>query len=59
MQIYLDNVLAFDSGDLVTSFLPVDLDVSGASEMRLVVSHSGDNANGTHASWVDAHLTLP
>lgn len=60
MQVYLDDVLAFDSGDLVYSeFAPVDLDVNGVSEMRLVVSYTGASSNGAHASWVDAHLTLP
>lgn len=59
MKVYLDEVLAFDSGDLVTTWAPVDLDVSGVSEMRLVVSYTGASSNGAHASWVDAHLTLP
>jgi len=58
MRVYLDDVLAYNSGDLGTSkFSPVDLDVSDASEMRLVVSHTGESANGAHASWIDAHLT--
>lgn len=59
MKVYLDEVLAFDSGDLVTSWTALDLDVSGVSVMRLVVSYTGGSANGVHASWVDAHLSLP
>lgn len=60
MQIYLDDVLAFDSGELTAGeFVPVDLDVSDTSVMKLVVIDSGDGINGDHGSWVDGHLTLP
>ena len=58
MQVYLDDVLAFDSGDLtMNEYALIDLDVSGVSEMKLLVIDSGDGTNGDHGSWVDAYLT--
>lgn len=60
MKVFLDDVLAYDSGDQGNGdYDVVSLDVSGVSIMRLVTSYSGGTSNGAHSSWVDAHLTLP
>jgi hypothetical protein len=34
----------------------VDLDISGARTLELIVGHSGDNINSDHANWADAKL---
>jgi alpha-L-fucosidase 2 len=34
----------------------VDVDVTGAKELRLLVDDAGDNIMGDHADWADARL---
>jgi hypothetical protein len=57
-QVYLDGVLAFNSG-LVSASNPkqtVNLSVAGVKELRLVVTDGGDGNSFDHGSWAGAHL---
>jgi hypothetical protein len=36
---------------------PLDLDVTGKNELRLVVTNGGDNVDYDHADWANARLT--
>jgi hypothetical protein len=58
-QVYLDGVLAYDSGTVRggQSARLVDIDVRGKSQLRLVVTDNGDNNWSDHADWADARLT--
>lgn len=58
-QGYLDGVKAYDSG-LVTgasATKDIDLDTTGKSELRLVVSNGGDDGSYDHADWANARVT--
>ncbi|WP_018968706.1 NPCBM/NEW2 domain-containing protein [Rubritalea marina] len=58
MQVYLDDVLAFESSSLVNDeHEAVSLDVSDAVEMRLVIVATEDPSAIVQAAWVDAKLT--
>jgi hypothetical protein len=56
--IYLDGVLAFDSGTVrgAQAARSITLNVTGRSELRLVVTDNGDGANSDHADWANAML---
>ena len=58
-QVFTDNnVLLFDSG-LVTSLSPaqvVDVNVTGRSTLRLVVTDGGDGSDYDHADWARSRL---
>lgn len=58
-QVYLDGVKAYDSGLMLGNSLtaPLDLVVTGKSQLRLVVTNGGDGINYDHADWADARLT--
>jgi LmbE family N-acetylglucosaminyl deacetylase len=58
-QVYLDGVKAYDSGLMLGNSLtaPLDLDVTGKNELRLVVTNGGDNVDYDHADWANARLT--
>jgi NPCBM/NEW2 domain len=58
-QVVLDGTTAYDSG-LVTGSSPtvrLDLDVSGANELRLVSTDGGDGRRYDWADWGAAHIT--
>jgi hypothetical protein len=58
-QVYLDNVLAYDSGKMtgVSATKSIALDVTGKNQLRLVVTDAGDGMNFDHADWANARLT--
>lgn len=57
-QVWLDGTLAYDSGVLSGSSATkaMALDVSGANELRLVVTTGGNNNEYDHADWAVAQL---
>ncbi|MBC8108050.1 MAG: NPCBM/NEW2 domain-containing protein [Anaerolineae bacterium] len=57
-QIYLDGVLAFDSGTVRgnQAAKSITVNVTGKSELRLVVTDNGDGANSDHADWATPQL---
>ena len=58
-RIFLDDVLAYDSG-LVQSGadpIPLEIPVVGVTRMRLVVEDAGDGSTLDYADWADARLT--
>lgn len=55
-QVYVDGVKQFDSG-LMTSKVPqqfVEVNISGAKELKLVVTDGGNGNGSDHATWGDA-----
>ncbi len=58
-QVYLDGVKAFDSGVMTgaDSARPVDVDISGRSELRLVVTDAGNGLSYDHADWLNPRIT--
>ena len=58
-SVYLDGQLAYESGVLngTQSGQTVNLDVSGATTMKLVASDGGDGISNDHADWADAYLS--
>ena len=55
-QVFLDGVKAYDSGTMNGSAATktIDLDVTGKSELGLVVTDGGDNGNAyDHADWAE------
>ncbi len=60
-EVRVDGVTRFSSG-VFTDTTPtqsVDVDVSGANQLTLVVSAAGDGIAGDHADWAGARLSLP
>jgi glucose/arabinose dehydrogenase len=57
-QVVGDGVVLWESVVLTGSMasVPVDVDVSGRSTLRLLISNGGDNINFDHADWADAQL---
>ena len=58
-QVYSDGTKIYDSG-LMTAATPtatVDADITGKSELRLVVGDGGDTADSDHADWAAARVT--
>ena len=58
-QVYLDGTIAYDSGTMTgsTATKTINLDVTGKSELRLVVTNGGDTADYDHADWANARIT--
>jgi hypothetical protein len=58
MQAFVDNQKVFDSGVLRETSHPlsVSVDLTGAGELRLVVSDAGDQINGDLGNWANAKL---
>jgi hypothetical protein len=58
MQVFVDNQKVFDSGVLreTSAPVPVSVDLTGAGELRLVVSDAGDQINGDLGNWANARL---
>ena len=57
-QVFGDGVKLFESGVLTgaSASVPVDVDVTGRSVLRLVVTEGGDGAGYDHADWAEARL---
>ncbi|WP_281280098.1 NPCBM/NEW2 domain-containing protein [Streptomyces hundungensis] len=58
-QVYRDGALAADSGKVTgaDAAKAVSADVSGAQELKLVVTDSGDGVDYDHADWATPQLT--
>jgi glucose/arabinose dehydrogenase len=57
-QVWLDGVLAFNSGTMTgaSSTQQIDLDVTGKTTLRLVVTDAGNGNAFDHADWAGARL---
>ncbi|MCR8644798.1 NPCBM/NEW2 domain-containing protein [Paenibacillus sp. N1-5-1-14] len=57
-QVFVDGVKQYDSGLMVGGGSPgkVDVDLSGASQLKLVVTDGGDNMTNDHADWAEVKL---
>src|SRR5215210_5422842 len=58
-EVYTDGTKVYDSGLMSGSTATKDvvLDVTGKSELRLVVTNGGDDFGYDHADWADARLS--
>jgi signal transduction histidine kinase len=58
-EVHVDGRKLFDSGLMLAGQAGrvVDLDVTGAQELKLVVTDAGDGPNYDFANWADASLT--
>jgi hypothetical protein len=57
-QVFKDGVKAFDSGRL-TAGSPrqtINVNITGANNLQLVVTNGGDNINSDHADWAGARV---
>ena len=59
-QVYLDNVLAYESGNMNGNLATkaVNLNVSGKNQLKLIVLDGGDGNHHDHADWAGARLTV-
>ena len=59
IRVRVDKKDVYDSGVMRQNADPItlDLDVTGAFEMELIVDNAGDNSNGDHGNWCNAYLT--
>jgi glucose/arabinose dehydrogenase len=57
-QVFADGVKVFESAVLsgASASVPVDVDVSGRSSLRLVVTEAGNGGAYDHADWGEARL---
>jgi len=57
-QVWADGVKLYDSGIMTwtTAARPVDVNVTGKQELRLIVTDAGDNFWYDHADWANARL---
>jgi hypothetical protein len=57
-QVFVDNVLRFDSGTMTgtTASRLVSVSLAGATQLRLVVTDGGDDPYHDHADWADARV---
>jgi hypothetical protein len=58
-QVWADGVKLYDSGTMTWSMAakPVNVNVAGKQELRLIVTDAGDNIWYDHADWAGARLT--
>jgi hypothetical protein len=58
-QVYLDGVLEYDSGVMGTSTVTkqININTTGKSQLRLVVTDAGNTNNSDHADWAGARVT--
>ena len=58
-QVWADGVKLYDSGTVYGSSpaKSVDLFVTGAQQLKLIVTDAGDNNYNDHADWANAQLT--
>jgi hypothetical protein len=56
--VVVDGQERWKSGKMSRGDAPqhIDVDMSGAKELRLLVDDAGDNIMGDHADWADARL---
>ena len=49
----------YDSGVMRQNAAPktIELDLTGAFELELIVDNAGDGSRGDHGNWADAYLT--
>jgi len=60
MEILVDGKTVFSTGKVSSRSYEakaVEIPVSGAKELTLVLTDGGDGAGGDHTSWADAYLT--
>jgi glucose/arabinose dehydrogenase len=57
-QVYSGTAKVFDSGVVTGASAPVnvDVDITDATSLRLVVTNGGDNIDYDHADWADARV---
>ena len=57
-QVYLDGTKAYDSGTMTGSSTTksISLDLTGKSELRLVVTNGGDTISYDHADWANPQI---
>jgi NPCBM/NEW2 domain/Fibronectin type III domain/Right handed beta helix region len=58
-QVWADGVKMYDSGLMTGSSATktVNVDVTGVSQLQLIVTDGGDNIDYDHADWAGAYLT--
>jgi len=58
-QVWLDGVLAYDSGLITTdsAVQSINLSVTGVNQLKLIVTDGGDGVDSDHADWAGARLT--
>ena len=56
--VVVDGQKRWESGKMVRGDAPkqVDVDITGAKELRLLVDDAGNDIMGDHADWADAKL---
>lgn len=59
-QVYVDDNKVFDSGTMRrnTPAIPVNVDLTGANKLKLVVTDNGDGNSNDHADWADTKFIL-
>ena len=57
-QVFADGVKVFESAVLTgaSASVPVDVDISGRSSLRLVVGNGGDDIDFDHGDWAEARV---
>jgi alpha-galactosidase len=57
-QVFVDGVVRYNSGVMTgaTASNSVSVSLTGANELRLVVTDAGDGAASDHADWADARI---
>jgi len=57
-QVYADTTKIFDSGLMTgaSATQAVDVALSGAAQLRLVITNGGDNINYDHGDWAEARM---
>ena len=57
-QVYADGAKLYDSGVMngASATKTVDIDVSGKTQLHLVVADAGDGINSDHADWAAARV---
>ena len=58
-QVFVGGVLRYDSGVMTgtTASQNVSVPLTGATQLRLVVTDAGDGVHYDHADWADARVT--
>ncbi|MFB7676810.1 NPCBM/NEW2 domain-containing protein [Kitasatospora purpeofusca] len=59
-QVFKDDVKVYDSGVMNRSSAAksVDVDLTGAQRLKLVITDAGDGNSADHANWADARLAV-
>ncbi len=59
-RVFVDGVERFNSGTMTnaTAARAIDVDVTGADTLRLVLDNAGDGNASDHADWADARLVI-